>query len=247
MTGNKMKELGLIGYGNFGKFLKKYLSPYFNIFVYDKTGAGFYDVKTCLSKEIIILSIPVQNLEEFLSINGQYFNKNSVVVDVSSVKIKPLELMNKYLPPDVQIIGTHPLFGPNSVSPDDNNPGGMKGAKIVVCPLRSSLTGILTDFLKDKLGLEVVIRSPEEHDREMATVQALSHFISRALRTMDMNVTLKTRSFAKLYEMHEMLKCDTDGLFRTIENENPYAVKARREFIDELLRIHEDLEKKTAD
>jgi prephenate dehydrogenase len=37
------------------------------------------------------------------------------LVDVTSVKVKPLEIIEKYFPKDkFQILGTHPMFGPQS-------------------------------------------------------------------------------------------------------------------------------------
>ena len=52
-----------------------------------------------VSKDIVILSIPVQYLEKFWKDNALLLNKNLTgkIFDVCSVKIKPLELAKKYL------------------------------------------------------------------------------------------------------------------------------------------------------
>jgi len=39
-----------------------------------------------------------------------------------------------------------------------------------------------------------------------------------------------------------MLKYETDDLFKTIENENPFAKDIRNSFIDKLVKINEKLD-----
>ena len=241
-----MKEIGLIGYGNFGKFIHENLSEYFSFHIYDINQSNrdivFSNLKTCLSKEIIIISIPVQYIEDFLINNSNLFNKTSLVLDVSSVKIKPLQLMDRYLPKDIGIIGTHPLFGPNSFPKSED--GDNKKFKIALCPYRNTDWAHTADFLADKLGLDVIIKTPEEHDREMAYIQGLSHLIAKAMNEMDIKeMNLKTRSYEYLLKMYQMLKNDTDDLFMTIENENPFAEEARNQFIKQLNKINDNIRK----
>jgi prephenate dehydrogenase len=239
-----MKEIGLIGYGNFGKFLASHLSQYFIINVYDinlnnkedNNNIIFSDLNSCLKKEIIILSIPVQYLEKFLIDHSRLFNQDAFVFDVSSVKMKPVMLMEKYLSGNTQIIGTHPLFGPQSAV------NGIKGFKIVLCPGHTAKSDKVIKFLSEKLGLNVIIKSPEDHDMEMAFVQGLTHFIAKAMHDIKIpDLSLKTPTFEKLYAMYEILKNDTPELFYTIENENPFSKDVRRLFVDKLKEIDNKL------
>ena len=235
-NGDIMKHVGLIGFGNFGRYLYGLMCEYFKFYIYDRSitsSQEFSTLEECLSKDIIILAIPAGRLENFLIENAVLFNKNSRVFDVSSVKMKPLKLLEHYLPSTIEIVGTHPLFGPNS---------GIKNSKIVICPVRSSRLGETTSFLKDKLGLEVLIRTPEEHDREMAIVQGLTHFIARALKKMNLkDCDMKTKAYEHLLGMYDILKKDTDDLFHTIEHENPFAGEIRRNFMGELEKINKDI------
>jgi prephenate dehydrogenase len=240
-----MREVGLIGFGNFGKFLAKNICSYYRIFAYDKNVASdnscgenitITDLQECLSKEIIVLSIPVQYIDSFLKENSKYIKKSSLIIDICSVKMKPIELMKKYLPEN-EIIGTHPLFGPQS------GKNGISGMPIVLCPVNSNKIEDLIIFCEKKLKLEILLKSPEEHDKEMAMVQGLTHFIAFGLKDVGIfDSKMKTKSFDFLYQLHDMLKYETDDLFKTIENENPFAKDIRNSFIDKLVKINEKLD-----
>lgn len=239
-----MKDISIIGFGNFGKFIASILDKYFNIYIYDKKlnesnssfNYNFVSIKEALSKEIIIIAIPVQFIEEFIKTNIQFINKNALFIDVCSVKKKPIELLERYLYKTNEIIGTHPLFGPNSAK------DGIKGHRIVVSPVRSTMIESVINFLQEKLNLSVIIKTPEEHDREMAMVQGISHFIAKALNDIGIRDSeMKTVTFDYLFKMVDILKNDTKELFLTIENENPYALELREKLINKLIEINNNL------
>jgi prephenate dehydrogenase len=238
-----MRDVGLIGFGNFGKIVYSILKNEFNIFVYDKNievakGVNYSGLKECAEKEIIILAVPVQDIEEVLHEIKDFIKNGALIFDVSSVKIKPIDLMLKILPEYCQIIATHPLFGPSSIKKEDRE------LKIVLCPVRTKILEKITGFLAEKLKFQVIIKSAEEHDREMAMVQALSHFLAKALNEINIKSSdLSTLSYNHLLKMKEILENDTKALFETIENENPFAAEYREKLIDKLIEIHEELEK----
>ena len=112
-----MKEIGLIGYGNFGKLIYSILKDHFKIHIYDVKTDGsddfkFSSLQECAGKNIVIISVPVQSMEKVLIDIKGFVKKESLVFDVSSVKMKPSDLMARILPEDCEIIATHPLFGP---------------------------------------------------------------------------------------------------------------------------------------
>jgi prephenate dehydrogenase len=238
-----MKEIGLIGFGKFGKLIHSFLKDHFNISIYDPLvmqdqDYSFTSLAECAGKDIVVLAVPVQNLEETLFKIKTYIKKKALVFDVCSVKVKPVELMKRNLPGDCRIIGTHPLFGPAGVKE------GLKSFDVVLCPVRPQKLDSVILFLKDVLGLNIIFKTPEEHDREMAVVQALTHFLAKALNKMDINEhELKTLSFEYLFKVKELLKFDSDALLYTIENENPFAEDVRKKFIEILVGVDNDLKR----
>ena len=245
-----MTDLGFVGFGNFGKFFIPHLKPHFDsITVFDTResyekdaehiGVGAASLEEVLSKSIVILAIPVQYLEDFLAKNGQKVNPKALVMDVSSVKVKPIALMEQYLPKTCEIVGTHPLFGPQS------GKNGIQGLNFVICAKRhhDGTVKNLIHLFQDKLQLKVLERTVEEHDKQMAYVQGITHFIGRALNRMDIpDVEQKTPAYQYLLDIKRNLGGDSWDLFLTIENENLSAKAVRDEFLEELHRLNTELD-----
>ncbi|MCS6823357.1 MAG: prephenate dehydrogenase/arogenate dehydrogenase family protein [Cytophagaceae bacterium] len=242
---DEKKKMGIIGLGLFSRFFIPHLNPYYDIYVYDKEdysavakkiNAKWATLEQVCSCEMVGLAVPVQYLEELLITCKSYLKDASFVFDFSSVKMKPVNLMQKYLPRHVEILGTHPLFGPQS------GKNGIEGLNIVVCPVRLKKYKSFVHFFSEKLMLNVLERTPEAHDRQMAYVQALTHFIGRAVNAMDIpDVEQKTQAYQYLLEIKKNLGQDSYDLFLTIENENPYAKEIRESFIEELHLLNQQL------
>jgi prephenate dehydrogenase len=245
-----MKDLGFVGFGNFGKFFIPHLKPHFDsVTVFDTRdyyeeearalGLHVGTLAEVLSKEVIILAIPVQYLEQFLIENGNKVNPKALVMDVSSVKVKPIALMEANLPQTCEIVGTHPLFGPQS------GKNGIQGLNFVLCPKRykDGTVKMLINLFQNRLQLKVLERTVEEHDKQMAYVQGITHFIGRALNRMDIpDVEQKTPAYQYLLDIKRNLGGDSWDLFLTIENENLSAKVVRDEFLEELHRLNDELE-----
>jgi prephenate dehydrogenase len=241
-----MKTLGIVGLGNFGRLVARRLSPHFEVIGYDASDvrrlaaeAGvkpgtLADAAAC---GIVVLAVPVDRMESVLRDMKPYVRPGTLVLDVASVKEKPVRIMTEILPPEVEIIGTHPLFGPGSAGSESCN------ETIVLCPVRTDRLASVRYFLEDTLGLSVVIDEPRAHDRHMANVQALSHFIAKAIGAMKIqSPPYTTCSFDRLASMVSMVNDGSAGLFDTIENENAFAFGAREALLAELARIHAGLE-----
>lgn len=243
---NKKKSMGIMGFGNFTSFMIPYLNPYFNISVYDpidcsKKGLEL-GVKICSLEEVcsfstLIIAVPIQYLEDSLKKCSTYIQKGTFVIDVSSVKLKTVGLLDQYLDKDVKWVATHPLFGPQS------GKNGLEGLSIVVCTKANDQFKGVQDFLRDLLKLNVLLKTPDEHDREMAYVQALSHFVSRALDRMNIPESdQKTFAYQCLLDIRHTLQGDSWDLFFSIQNENPYAVDLRHSFLNELEKLNVQLD-----
>ncbi len=118
------KTIGIIGFGAFGQLIARYLSPYFRLYAYDPvarldnvagalsvTLATIEDVARC---DIVILATPVSTLEAVVETIAPHLRPGALVMDVGSVKVGPANIMLRGLPDHVDIIATHPLFGPQS-------------------------------------------------------------------------------------------------------------------------------------
>jgi prephenate dehydrogenase len=143
--------------------------------------------------------------------------------------MKPVELMQKHLPAIVEIIATHPLFGPQSAK------DSIEGRLMVVYPVRTTQFDGVKIFLSDTLKLKVLEKTPEEHDRAMAYVQALTHLIGRSVAEMNiLDSDMKTMAYEHLLNIKELVGHDSLELFKTIQNENPFAAKICKDFVESI-------------
>jgi prephenate dehydrogenase len=176
---------------------------------------------------VVILAVPVPAIAEAVTALAPHLRAGTVVLDVGSVKIGPARALIEGLPEHVEIVGTHPLFGPQSAR------NGLAGLKIALCPIRGSATPRIAAFLRHVLKLEVVITTPDAHDREVAMVQGLTHLIAKILVRMEpLPRRMTTASFDLLMQATEMVRYDAPNVFMAIERANPHAKAVRDRFFD---------------
>ena len=244
----KIGKVGLIGFGAFGRLIAAHLGQLFPIFAYDPRigpdgreppkGVTYCDVATAAACDVIILAMPVPRLDAAIAAIKPHLRPGAVVIDVCSVKVLPAQIMSAELPETVEIIGTHPMFGPQSAR------GGVKGLKIVICPIRGGRARLLAAFLRKTFGLDAIIATPEEHDREAAMVQGLTHLIAKVLVEMEpLPRHMTTASFDLLMRAVDMVRHDAPEVFYAIERLNPFVPDVRRRFFGLAADLADALEK----
>jgi prephenate dehydrogenase len=241
------KVVGIIGFGNFGEFMAVKLSRHFDVMVWTRkpveadikaAGARLATLDEFSACDVIIPSVPARNLEDVIEKIARHIKPGALVIDVASVKAMPVRLMTELLPKEVDIIATHPLFGPQSGSK------GLAGHKIVTWPVRVSdeRYEAVKRFLIHKLDLAIIEMSPDEHDREMAYVQALTFYLGRSLDIMNIPASpLMTNTYQHLLDIRDIVSGDSAELFETIQLYNRHAEKVRKTFRDTLKDIESDL------
>ncbi|MAS04280.1 MAG: prephenate dehydrogenase [Ahrensia sp.] len=240
-------SLGVIGFGAFGRLIARHAAPHAEVVVHDiapdveeaaaRLGAAATTLEQAASRDIVVIATPVPTFADILSSVAAHCRPGALVLDVGSVKIGPSALMRETLRETVDIVATHPLFGPQSAR------DGLAGLKIALCPIRGGRHRALAVFLRRRFGLQVILTTPEDHDREAATVQGLTHLIAKVLTNMGpLPTRMTTRSFDLLVEAISMVRHDAPEVFEAIERSNPYAGEVRRRFFELAHRLDADLE-----
>lgn len=231
-----MKRFGIIGFGRFGQLAARHLRPHFDVCVTDQgnvsEAAAALDVRVApleevAASDIVMLAVPVQALQGVIAQVAPLVRPGALVLDVASVKMLPSQWLATALPDSVDIVATHPLFGPQSAR------NGIEGQPLVLCPVRGDRHGKVAAFGRS-IGLKVSVTTAEEHDREMAYVQALTHLIGRSLSNIRIpDEELKTDSYQHLLDLCSLIGDDTKELFFAIQNLNPFAPEITQQFIGE--------------
>ncbi|MBJ6370984.1 prephenate dehydrogenase/arogenate dehydrogenase family protein [Sedimentitalea sp. CAU 1593] len=234
---NQNMSLGIVGFGAFGQLAAHHLGQHFETTAYDPSpglatvakqlGVPLTSLHAVSQTDVILIAAPVSSFEQVVGEIAVACKPGALIVDVASVKVVPSEIMRRLLPPHVDIIATHPLFGPQSAAK------GIEGLKIAVCPIQGKQHARLAAFLRKALGLTVIMTTPEDHDQEAAVVQGLTHLIAKVLLKMGpLPTRMTTKSFDLLSNAISMVQHDAPEVFEAIEKANPYAETVRRRFFD---------------
>ena len=128
-----------------------------------KTALGINDIARICN--VVVVAVPISATADVIRQVGPQLTKDQLLMDLTSLKKEPVELMLANSP--AEVIGCHPLFGPqlNDVS----------GQNVILCPARGTkwYSWLKNVFKKNKLA--VLESTPEKHDKMMAIVQALNH------------------------------------------------------------------------
>ena len=130
------------------------------------------NIEAVKDAEAIILSVNIDSFEEVVKEISPYVKPEQVVIDVTSIKESPVEVMHQYLKTE-KILGTHPLFGPGAKDLANQN--------FVLTPTNETENSTGPERLRNSWNLSksrVSIMAPREHDEMMAVVLGLAHFIS---------------------------------------------------------------------
>jgi prephenate dehydrogenase len=185
MTDNNLKVAIIGGAGKMGRWLTGFLrEDDFKIIIADADEKSLLDAGRRLSvatagsnteavrgADFILLSVPIEGFEEVVKQIGPHVQSEQVVIDITSTKLHPVELMHRYIGKGL-ILGAHPLFGPGAANITNKN--------VVLTPTTGEereLARKVAAYLEGK-GARVSLMTPEKHDETMSLVLGLSHFIA---------------------------------------------------------------------
>jgi prephenate dehydrogenase len=241
-----MSRLALVGYGRFGRALGALLEAAGIAYravdpaaaIPESLRAGSLP-ELLADAEWVVVAVPVPQMRDVLLSMRPYLRPEHLVLDVGSVKVKPVEALAEVLGTRVPWVGTHPLFGPLSLAMAE------RPMRVVVCPnpLHPDAAARARRFY-EQLGCEVIEQSPEGHDRVMARTHALTFFVAKGMVDSGSaaDVPFAPASFKALSRTIEVVRSDAGHLFTAIQQENPFAAEARRLLLTALEGIHRDLE-----
>ncbi len=205
-----------------------------------KMGIDFFtdNIEAVRGADIVIVSVPISVTEDVIKEIAPHMKDGSLLMDVASIKESPAKAMLKYSKESVELLPTHPMFGPSA--PD------LEGQVVLLTPLRSETWLPKVKKFLEKEGARVYTTTPEEHDRVMSVIQGLTHFvyIATGITLGDLNVDIEyTKRFASpIYQMMLDMIARIVGqdpyMYAMIQIYNPRNVDIHSKFIEnaELLR-----------
>lgn len=243
----KDTTIGIIGFGRFGTLMASVLANQAKVLVshYKSNqedinkakiiGAKLVEFKTAAKADVVILAVPIVNTQAVIKQVAKYAKAGALVLDTCSVKVDPCQWLKKHIKnKQVQIMGTHPMFGPVTTKFNlKKQTWQLKNLQIVLCPLRIEKKRLekVKSFLI-KLGLQVIITTPKNHDEQNAKTLSLVHFIGRTLNRAKIGPQeIFTPGYTDLLSILPHTNFDDWQLFYDMNNYNHYADRTRKSFI----------------
>ena len=173
---------------------------------------------------VIVVAVPIAATAEVIRQIGPLMAADSLLMDLTSLKKEPVELMLSCS--RASVIGCHPLFGPLLQD--------VTGQNVVLCPARGRSRWIYwLRMIFENKGLIVTETTTEEHDQMMAVVQVLNHLntvtLGLALANAGNPLTeinkFSTPIFQTKVEIIKKVFTENPGLYVDIITRNPAAEK----------------------
>ncbi|GAB5362778.1 hypothetical protein AAMO2058_000827800 [Amorphochlora amoebiformis] len=243
----------IVGFGTFGQFLAKtFVSQGHKVYgcsrgnkyakVAESLGVVYKsldDIKHffTLNLDCILISVSIKSFEKVVKSLPWHLLKEedeTVVVEVCSVKIHPKTVLLQEVPKTVDILCTHPMFGPES------GKYGWKGLPFMYDCVRISNRINCDRFLQSfqEEGCRMYQMSCELHDAYAASSQFITHTTGRVLSKLGLKSTpINTKGFESLLKLVETTCRDSfdlyEGLYRHNQHSKQQLALMRKAF-DEL-------------
>ncbi len=129
--------------------------------------AGRSSEEVAASNDLVVLAVPIAATVEVARKVGASVRPGACLMDITSLKRQPLVAMLESTPATVDVVGTHPMFGPHGLDFDRQ--------KVVLCRGRGEAGFARVKKLYETFGAETIEATAEEHDAQMALIQVLIH------------------------------------------------------------------------
>ncbi|MBP2030103.1 prephenate dehydrogenase [Methanohalophilus levihalophilus] len=199
--------------------------------------------------DVVIVSVPIDITPEIIRQTAPIMKPGSLLMDLTSIKKNPVDAMIGSAPEGVELLGTHPMFGPSIPS--------LQGQTFILTPVENRCEKwfpIMRELL-ERHGAHIEIITPQEHDHIVSIVQGLTHFayitIGATLKELDFDVQGSRRFMSPVYEIMldfvGRILGQNPWLYAQIQMQNPEIPNVHRSFIEQCERLSKLVVENNAD
>jgi len=179
----------------------------------------------------VLICVSISSFEEIIKKIAPVVSKGQPVMDISSIKEYPVNIMHKYLK-DALVLGTHPVFGPGS--------HGVKNKAYVLTPTNPEEEAYAKEFHRwlEKEEAHVFIMTPKKHDELMSLILGFPHFLGLAAcetllaqPAFSESKKLAGTTYRMLFTLAESVAQETPDLYANVQTKLPGLGKIEELFI----------------
>lgn len=217
---------------------------------------GIIDQGAYLSDELVgkadfvIFGLYPTAMMDWLRAHQEALRPGALITDVSGVKTGVVDVIQDFLRPDVEFVGSHPMAGRELSGVRNSDERVFQGANFIITPTpRNTARAVDTVHeLAEILGFgRISVLSPAEHDEMVGFLSQLTHVISISLMNCKDNTHLAAytgdsfRDLTRIARINEKLWSELfllnkDVLVREIDG-----------FVAEMLNVRDRIEHDDAD
>ncbi len=133
--------------------------------------------------DVVFLSTPVQTLSKVASEVLPHMKPGSILTDGGSVKADVIQAIEPMLPAGINFVPGHPVAGTEQSGSAAAFASLYRGRRCILTPTSRTAPDALEKIkrLWQAAGSEVVVMTPEKHDRVLAAISHLPHMVAYAL------------------------------------------------------------------
>jgi prephenate dehydratase/prephenate dehydrogenase len=192
--------------------------------------------------DAVLVSAHIEATPALITLAARLARPGALVADLASVKSGLVAAYQAVQRADLELASLHPLHGPRVP--------GLAGVTVLTVPYR---LGPRYDELRRFFvaeGANVVVTDAAQHDRDMALLQGLTHFVAIAAgRTLadQPRPGFETPAHSLLRAAIARIVLQDPALYAAIQLENPHNASARRAFVETARRLAELAERGDAE
>ena len=218
-----MKNILIIGCGLLGSSLLRRIKNKKiakKIYIYEKSKANILKIKKLklpgiivnklkdgvVKSDLIILCTPMSEYKSLILKMNKFLSTKTIITDIGSSKLETLKIIKKFLRKDVFWTSSHPITGSEVSGPEHGKKDLFKNKWCILIKEKKTNQShlvLLNQFWK-KIGSNVVVMTPEKHDKIFSITSHLPHLIAY-------NLVKSAQDFEKK-QNYDLIKFSAGGL-----------------------------------
>ena len=176
------------------------------------------------NSDVVIISVPMQHTAEVIMEVAPHMKKNSVLCEISTLKLKVIEVLRNVSTNQIRPLCIHPLFGPGATAIKK------KFALIPTIELEEEKKLVKSLFPNS----QIIVVEADDHDRIMALTLSLPYFMNMILASVlneeDFTLIeqLSGTTFAVQFMLIGSIMSHTSAFHLAVHRENKYALEILR-------------------
>jgi len=194
-------------------------------------GVNFRSVPEAAAEaELVLVAVPISKTPDVIKSLAGQVQRGTLLADVSSVKSDVIEAMQT-IEAKIELVSLHPLFGPGATS--------VKGKDFVAIPVKPGKRYAALKNRLLELGARVTEMGAEDHDRLMAIIQCMTHFVLltylnalTSMKELKRAEKFRTPMFATLLDLAKTVFAGNLELYGELQVHNKYARVVRSSLLE---------------